>query len=563
MSDTDVAFDATQVSVPPPSEHTSSSLDPWLGKTLDGKYEVLELLGEGGMGSVYRGVHSRIGRKVAIKLLHPVVARSHRAQIRFEGEARAAASTGHPNIIDVLDLGDLPDGSVYLVLELLDGRDLNHELRALGTMPVRRAIHIIRQVCAALTAVHAEGIVHRDLKPANIFLTEHLGDPDFVKVLDFGVAKFTQPQVGQATPSTRTGQPIGTPVYMSPEQARGLREVDHRTDVYAMGAVLFEALTGRCPFEATSLPGLVYQICHGEIPRLADHRPDLPEALEQVVAKMLERDVDLRFASADAVAAALEPFERYESSGSAVLESRETLLGAHDAPTPGPDSGAPTDDPSEADEDAGVETAEEATESMPPEPNPSEPNPSEERPDGSDPLGAAVVPQSSWMKPAAAIAALLAAAVGLAAWGLGDDAPTPPDPNADATLADAVEETSANPPEPSSPPEPQPAVVDPPTEAVRAPEATEVPAVEAPEPASEPPPEPGQVRVRRHPRHPADAPAVTGSTPQDPPPEEAPEADVPEPAVVEPAPEEPPVAPPPEPETVVRPVQERRPLTEI
>jgi serine/threonine protein kinase len=279
--------------------------DPWLGRVLDGKYEIVRKLGGGGIGAVYEGVHRRVGRKVAVKLLHSMLAHDERMRTRFEREARAAAATAHPNIVEVLDFGELDDHTAFLVLELLEGHDLDAEIGR-GTLGVARAVRIALQVCSALEAVHAKGIVHRDLKPANIFLTTRLGDPDFVKVLDFGVAKFTEPV--DAPAQTATGQAVGTPLYMSPEQARGSRDVDHRTDIYALGAVLFRALTGRCLFEAASVMEIFVLICHGRVPRLRELRPELPEALDEIVARMLERDRERRFSTIGEVAAALRPF---------------------------------------------------------------------------------------------------------------------------------------------------------------------------------------------------------------------------------------------------------------
>ena len=275
--------------------------DPLVGRVLDGKYELLRKLGEGGMGTVYEGLHRRIGRRVAVKLLHPRLANDPTIFARFEGEARAATATGHPHIVQVTDMGELDDGTAYLVLELLDGRELREEM-ARGPLRVARMVRIALQICGALEAVHAAGIVHRDLKPSNIFLVRHLDDPDFVKVLDFGIAKLTRPDGEAPELRTSTGVAIGTPIYMSPEQARGRRDVDHRTDVYALGIILFEALTGRCPFVGASLPDLLVKICHEPAPRLRELRPDLPDALEAVISRAIAKDTAERTPSARALA---------------------------------------------------------------------------------------------------------------------------------------------------------------------------------------------------------------------------------------------------------------------
>ncbi|MCZ7680861.1 MAG: protein kinase [Sandaracinaceae bacterium] len=297
--------------------------DPWIGRVLEGKYELVRLMGEGGMGAVYEGVHVRLRRKVAVKLLHGALARSEKARVRFEGEARAAAALAHPSIVEVVDFGELDDGTYFLVMELLEGRDLEAEIRK-GPLSVSRAVRIALQVCSALEAVHAKGIVHRDLKPANIFLTRERDEPDRVKVLDFGVAKFTQPDDGVETAHTATGQTIGTPIYMSPEQARGLRDVDHRTDIYALGAILFEALTGSVLFQFNNTPDLLLQICHGRVPRLRERRPDLPQGLDDVLRRMLERAPDDRYATAGEVAEALAPFASYDVGDEDTLAARRS-----------------------------------------------------------------------------------------------------------------------------------------------------------------------------------------------------------------------------------------------
>ncbi|MCC7542805.1 MAG: protein kinase [Deltaproteobacteria bacterium] len=282
----------------------AAARDPWIGRVLHEKYVLTRLLGDGGMGAVYEAVQGKIGRKVAVKVLHTIMARTERARVRFEVEARAAAAIVHPNIVEVLDFGELDDGGVYLVMELLEGNDLGAELSG-SPLPLGRTLHITRQVCSALDAIHAKGVVHRDLKPANVFLTARGGDTSFVKVLDFGVAKVVQAEGGLLSAHTATGQIMGTPMYMSPEQARGLSDVDRRTDLYALGAIVFEMLTGRPLFDSPSVPDLLLQICHGRQPRLREHRPDLPPELDAIVARMIERDRALRYPTAGEIAAAL------------------------------------------------------------------------------------------------------------------------------------------------------------------------------------------------------------------------------------------------------------------
>src|SRR5829696_7714323 len=224
-------------------------LDPLVGSVVADRYHVEKRLGEGGMGAVYLATHKVLEKQVALKILHGEFARKPDLVERFMQEAKAASRIRHENVIDISDFGRTEEGLVFFAMELLRGHDLHEEVaraRLAGQLlPWGRSKRIFLQICAALSAAHARGIVHRDLKPENVYLVEFLGDPDFVKLLDFGIAKLTEVAEGDRK-LTRTGMLFGTPEYMSPEQARG-ENVDHRVDIYAMGCILFQLVTGLVP----------------------------------------------------------------------------------------------------------------------------------------------------------------------------------------------------------------------------------------------------------------------------------------------------------------------------
>ena len=198
--------------------------DPLVGMVLQDRYRIVRKLGEGGMGAVYEGEHILIKRRVAIKCLHSQFAQNPEIVARFHREALAATSIGHQNIIEVTDMGRFDDGSVFMVLEFLNGRDWSHDIDNQGAQPVGKVIEIITQVCEALTAAHAKGIIHRDLKPENVFLINRHGTNNFVKVLDFGISKFKDASGGPGKAMTQTGATLGTPYYMAPEQAQGKKD---------------------------------------------------------------------------------------------------------------------------------------------------------------------------------------------------------------------------------------------------------------------------------------------------------------------------------------------------
>lgn len=273
------------------------------------RYLVVSRIGEGGSGMVYLVEHTRVGRRYALKVLDQTLARKPAVLARFYREARAAATVGDEHIVDVFDMGDLENGSPYMVMELLEGRDLAAALDRDGPMPIEHAIAVTHQCCYALDAAHKKGIIHRDIKPKNIFLTQRRDGSEFVKVLDFGISKILEAANDvKAGALTGTGTAIGTPHYMSVEQVDGCRDIDARTDVYAMGVVLFEMLTDRTPFDAPTYAKLVMKLVTDPPPSLVDIRADIPPELEHVVHRALAKNREERFQSMTALAEALAPF---------------------------------------------------------------------------------------------------------------------------------------------------------------------------------------------------------------------------------------------------------------
>jgi serine/threonine protein kinase len=262
------------------------------GQVLDGKYSVLRLLGEGGMGAVYEAEHTFLGRKVAIKVLNNDFAHNGEAVRRFYREAQAAARIGHENICEVTDVGQIVD-SPYIVMQLLQGKSLSAAIVEAAPFPMGRAVDVATQMLDALGAAHAAGIVHRDMKPDNVFLTKIAGRDDFVKLLDFGISKVRVAAGG--TKLTQEGSVLGTPQYMAPEQARGESDVDGRADIWAVGVIIFEMLTGRVPFDGPNYNKIIFDVVAAPIPRLRALREGITPELESVVLRAMERDLSRRF----------------------------------------------------------------------------------------------------------------------------------------------------------------------------------------------------------------------------------------------------------------------------
>ncbi|MEM9071973.1 MAG: serine/threonine-protein kinase [Myxococcota bacterium] len=294
-----------------------------------GRYRLDRVLGEGGFGTVFDGVDLETSQPVAVKVLHAHLMGHREIATRFRREALAVTQIGHPNIVQVLDAGEDADAH-FIVMERLNGRDAAHALAEDGPFSIARAVTILRQICDALAAAHQRGVVHRDLKLDNVFL---LAD-DRVKLLDFGVSKFLD-AVDTASLMTRTGTTIGTPFYMSPEQAQGKKSVDHRADIYALGVILFKLLTGQHPFEDESYPMLVLKICTEPPPPLTRYRGDVSPALEAVYERALAKDKEDRFESASDFSAALAPFAAHEGAPT-LLDAPRTIQSKATALSTGP-----------------------------------------------------------------------------------------------------------------------------------------------------------------------------------------------------------------------------------
>jgi serine/threonine protein kinase len=264
-----------------------------IGSEVDGRYKIVELIGEGGMGKVYLAEHVEIGKRVALKVLHPSYSRMPDLVERFRREARAASKIGHPNIVDVTDSGATPDGSVYFVMEYLEGVELGSVIEREGALDVARALRITGQICRALSAAHREGIIHRDLKPENIFLITRGGEADVVKVLDFGIAKTTEAEAARERRLTSPGMAMGTPEYMAPEQAAG-RPADARTDIYSLGAIMYEMVTGVPPYQGDNFMEILTKKATQDPPPPITVRPDLPAQVSDLVMAAMSRNPDGR-----------------------------------------------------------------------------------------------------------------------------------------------------------------------------------------------------------------------------------------------------------------------------
>ncbi|MEZ4220452.1 MAG: serine/threonine-protein kinase [Polyangiaceae bacterium] len=276
------------------------------GDVLVGKYRVERLLGQGGMGVVIEATHVALGERVAMKFLLPELAKDPEATERFLREARAAVRIKSPHVAKVSDVGTLDNGAPYMVMEFLEGQDASELLQKHGVMALPDAVDLLVQACDAIAEAHSYGIVHRDLKPANLFITRHADGSPFVKVLDFGISKvMDERQVSQLTRTTAT---LGSALYMSPEQIRQTRSVDHRTDIYALGVTLYELLSAAYPFDADTFPALCVEIATGTAVPLGTRRSDLPPQLLAVVERAIARDPKTRFQNVGEFCLALEPW---------------------------------------------------------------------------------------------------------------------------------------------------------------------------------------------------------------------------------------------------------------
>jgi eukaryotic-like serine/threonine-protein kinase len=278
-----------------------------------GNYQVLQKIGSGAMGNVFLAHHPVIGKRVALKVIHPELASNEEMIARFFNEARAVTQIGHENIVEVQDFGQTPDGDSFMVMELLEGFSLGDKLKSEGALSIPRATHIALQMADGLAAAHARGIIHRDLKPDNIFLIPRGGDPDFVKILDFGLAKLTGPSAVMSH-QTKTGSLLGTPHYLAPEQAENVKKVDHRADVYSLGCILFQMLTARVPFPGEGFGEVLVRHVREPPPLPSRLNPAVPPALEKIVLHALAKKPEFRFASMDEFRSALRDPERFSQT---------------------------------------------------------------------------------------------------------------------------------------------------------------------------------------------------------------------------------------------------------
>jgi eukaryotic-like serine/threonine-protein kinase len=272
-----------------------------------GKYELLGLIGRGGMGSVWEGRHATLGTRVAIKFIDPEYVGSQEAQSRFATEARAAATIQSKHAIQIFDHGVTEDSRPYIVMELLVGETLDKRVERFGRISLQDTARILGQVARALQRAHDAGIIHRDLKPENIFLVRSPDDDDEVaKVLDFGIAKIKgRPGDSGLSSSTKTGAVLGTPYFMSPEQARGLRTLDQRSDLWSLGVIAYKCVTGVLPFEGESVGDLLVKICTAPLPTPSTIVPGLAKAFDGWFSRALEREPARRYATATELAEAL------------------------------------------------------------------------------------------------------------------------------------------------------------------------------------------------------------------------------------------------------------------
>lgn len=317
--------------------------DPYIGKQVAGQFRILERIGSGGMGSVYKAEQPEMNRFVAIKILHSKYLSRTDLVSRFRREARAMSHLSHPNTARVFLHGQLEDGACYFVMEYLEGRNLAQIVREEGPMDPVRAVRLIAQACGALDEAHRMGIIHRDLKPENIFITVQGGIADYPKVLDFGLAKVTEKQMRPGSMVlTREGMVFGTPEFMSPEQARG-QQLDGRSDVYALGVMLYEMLTGKLPFRAKQAIEFV-QLHAQAAPIPLSQRVEgltFPPALEGAVMRALEKRPDDRFQTAGALADALLAAVGLDDVDASLRSGAGGMVRVSD--TPGP---FPSDEPS-------------------------------------------------------------------------------------------------------------------------------------------------------------------------------------------------------------------------
>ncbi len=293
-----------------------------VGVALLDRYQVQAHLGDGGMGTVYLAEHTTILKKFAVKVLSPELSVRPDHVDRFMREARSASMINHPNVVEITDFGVTPDGQPFFVMEYLQGKDLSQLISECGTLPWKRVRHIALQICHALQAAHDQGVIHRDMKPGNVVLVKRGNTPEHVKVLDFGIAKVLG-QEGDPKGLTQSGMVVGTPEYMSPEQGWG-QSVDHRGDIYALGVIIFELLTGKIPFSGTTMMEILNRHMF-EVPDVK--HPNIPDEVGAIILKAMQKDRALRFQSMNELAAAIEAVGTGASPVTVVDEEIKTPWG--------------------------------------------------------------------------------------------------------------------------------------------------------------------------------------------------------------------------------------------
>ena len=324
--------------------HVAAGVQP--GQILLGKYRIERVLGVGGMGVVVAATHVTLEERVAIKFLLPDALQNAEAVARFLREARAAVRIKSEHVARVTDVGTLETGAPYMIMEYLDGGDLGALCKARGALPVEEAVEYLLQACEALAEAHGHGIIHRDLKPSNLFLVRRADGSPSVKVLDFGISKVTgMGSSGADLGMTKTTTIMGSPLYMSPEQMASSRDVDVRTDIWALGAILFELLTGRVPFQADTITQLCAMILQQRAEPLRNFRPDAPEGLQMVIGRCLEKDRNQRYANIADFAHSLAPYAPRRARlsierVSRVVQASGLAVSVHSADDPVPSSQA-------------------------------------------------------------------------------------------------------------------------------------------------------------------------------------------------------------------------------
>ncbi len=293
-------------SEPEPSSSGLTEMPVEVGQILAGKYKVEDVLGIGGMGVVVAARHIQLDQRVALKFLRPEAMQSKEAVERFQREARSAVRLRSEHVAKVTDVGTLDSGAPYMVMEYLEGADLSRVVQATGSISIEESVHFVLQACEAIAEAHSLGIIHRDLKPQNLFVTRRVDGKPLIKVLDFGISKTLDSQAGLSL--TRTSSIMGSPLYMSPEQMRSSKNVDQRSDIWALGVILYELLTGRVPFEAEAIPELCLKVVQDPVEPPKKLRPEISEGLSAVVVKCLEKEPNHRFDNVAELGAALEPY---------------------------------------------------------------------------------------------------------------------------------------------------------------------------------------------------------------------------------------------------------------